>query len=126
MNRMETERLAGAVNKLRPDWPWASLVTFIETHLVEHAYQDAAVALAYIATDATTRTPKRVLESGPWWPTRTSSPRAEPGIITYCDHGEPGSSCPACYPRRLGGSGVGPTPEQRAAMRAAMRGDLDA
>jgi len=124
MNRTEVERIAKAINGLRPDWPWNALVTFIETHLSDRAYRDAAVALAYVACEAETRTPKRVLESGPWWkvgPAANSS--TEPGIVTYCEHGEPGSRCDACYPntaRGLGGSGIRPTHEQRAAMHAAI------
>lgn len=56
------------VNSLRPDWPIKSLVTFLETRLHMRAYRDAAVALAWIASDASTTTPARVLEAGPWWP----------------------------------------------------------
>lgn len=124
MNRTEVERLAKAANGLRPDWPWNSLVTFIETHLVERAYRDVAVALAYIAADPETRTPKRVLEAGPWWQVGAASDRkpTESGIVTFCEHGEPGTSCPICHPRRFG-SGVLPTAEQRAQIRAALHDD---
>ena len=100
MNRTEAERIAKAINGLRPDWPWNSLVTFIETHLSERAYRDVAVALAYVACEAETRTPKRVLESGPWWHIGPASTRTtEPGVVTYCEHGRPGAlHCPDCTP----------------------------
>lgn len=67
MDLTETTRLAAAINALRPDWPQASLVTFITRDLATRAYRDAAVALTYVAADPATQTPKRVLEAGPWW-----------------------------------------------------------
>lgn len=67
MIRAEVERLARSSNALRPDWRYDSLVTFIETHLGDRPYRDAAVAMTWIATDPETRTPARVLEAGPWW-----------------------------------------------------------
>ena len=119
MNRTEVERLAGMANKLRPDWPWNALVTFIEAHLSERAYRDAAVALAFVACEPETRTPKRVLESGPWWHIGPASTRTtEPGIATYCEHGRPsGLQCDECTPVI---ERTPPTAEQRAAMRAAI------
>lgn len=119
MNRTEVERIAKAINGLRPDWPWNSLVTFIGTHLSERAYRDVAVALAYVACEAETRTPKRVLESGPWWHISPASTRTtEPGIVTYCEHGRPsGLQCDECTPAI---ERTPPTAEQRAAMRAAI------
>ena len=118
MNRTEIERIAKAINGLRPDWPWNSLVTFIGTHLSERAYRDVAVALAYVACEAETRTPKRVLESGPWWHIGPASTATEPGIVTYCEHGRPsGLRCDDCTPVI---ERTPPTPEQRAAMHAAI------
>lgn len=120
MNRTEAERLAKMANGLRPDWPWNSLVTFIETHLAERSYRDAAVALAYVACEPDTRTPRRVLEAGPWWNVGPASARpTESCIVTYCEHGDPGATCRTCHPPREH-AGVAPTPEQRAAMRAAI------
>ena len=116
MNRTEIERLAGAANKLRPDWPWKSLVTFIELHMMDRAYRDVAVALAWVACDPATKTPKRVLESGPWWQAAVVGEPTSTNIITRCEHGETGTRCPECHPRT---PGVGMTDEQRAAIRAA-------
>lgn len=67
MNHNEAARLAGAVNLLRPEWPTTSLQTFITDKLGTRPYRDAAVALAYVACDPTSKTPARVLEAGPWW-----------------------------------------------------------
>lgn len=67
MDLTEITRLAAAVNALRPDWPHASLVTFISRDLSHRAYRDVAVVLSWVACDPATQTPRRVLEQGPWW-----------------------------------------------------------
>lgn len=67
MDLTETTRLAAAINALRPDWPHASLVTFLTRDLSDRAYRDVAVALTWVACDPATQTPRRVLEAGPWW-----------------------------------------------------------
>ena len=67
MTPEETQRLAGAMNALRPDWPVTSLRTFITNELATRAYRDAAVALTRVACDQASKTPRRVLENGPWW-----------------------------------------------------------
>jgi len=67
MNANEIARIAAAVNLLRPEWPTESLQTFITNKLGHRPYRDAAVALAWIATEPESKTPARVLEAGPWW-----------------------------------------------------------
>lgn len=67
MNEHEIDRLASAFHVLRPDWPHASLRTFIAKHLANRPRRDVAVALAWIACESNTATPARVLEAGPWW-----------------------------------------------------------
>ena len=67
MIRTEIERLAAAGHALRPDWPAASLRTWLETQHASDAYRDVAVALTVVATDPATRTPARLTEPGPWW-----------------------------------------------------------
>ena len=62
----EIERLAAMANALRPEWPVRSLVTLLTKHGAR-PYRDLAVALAWIATDAKTKTPARLAEAGPWW-----------------------------------------------------------
>lgn len=68
MNENEISRIAAAVSDLRPDWPAASLRTIL--HLPElrnRPRRDVAVALVWVACEADTKTPRRVLEAGPWW-----------------------------------------------------------
>lgn len=67
MTPIELHRLAGAVSCLRPDWPPASVQTFIAKHFTHRPLRDIAVALAYVAADPDSSTPARVLEAGPWW-----------------------------------------------------------
>jgi hypothetical protein len=67
MNEHEAERIAAAMHHLRPDWPAASLRTLINKNLINRPRRDVAVALAWVACEAATATPARVLEAGPWW-----------------------------------------------------------
>lgn len=79
MNRAEIERLAAAVTKLRPDWQFASLVTYLTTNAAETPLWDAARALAWIATEPggskpgeyANDTPRLFTEPGPWWTSQT-------------------------------------------------------
>lgn len=71
MNEHEIERIAAAVNQLRPDWPTASLRTFIAKNLADRPRRDVAVAFAWVACEANTVKPARVLEAGPWWKAAT-------------------------------------------------------
>lgn len=84
----ERQRLAGMANALRPDWPTKSLYTLL-THetVVNRAYRDVALALTWISTDPTTRTPARLHEPGPWWnttPAATPANRPTPGHPRPC------------------------------------------
>ena len=68
MNIHEAERIANAINVLRPDWPVASLRTLLgRPELTRRPRRDVLVALAWVAAEANSATPARVLESGPWW-----------------------------------------------------------
>lgn len=67
MNSHEIERVTSAIHRLRPDWPIKQLDTLIRDKLADRPRRDVAVALTWIACDAATSTPYRVLESGPWW-----------------------------------------------------------
>lgn len=68
MNEHEIERIAAAANQLRPDWPIAQLRTLLKGDgLVNRPRRDVSVALAWIACEAGTSSPYRVLEAGPWW-----------------------------------------------------------
>lgn len=72
----ELERIAHAANAYRPDWPVRSVLTYLENDQAHRSYRDLAVALAYVATDPTTKTPRRLSEAGPWWTTTRESPTA--------------------------------------------------
>lgn len=90
MNADEIARLAALGSALRPDWPTASLRTFIERHLSGRAYGDTAIALAWVATKTKTTTPRLVLEPGIWWQAALldgdHAPRREPyDPATFCD-----------------------------------------
>lgn len=68
MNEHEIERIAAAMHHMRPDWPTASLRTLLgRPDLSNRPRRDVAVALAWVACEADTKTPARVLENGPWW-----------------------------------------------------------
>jgi hypothetical protein len=60
-------RLAAMAHALRPDWPTKSLMTYLHAHHAGRPYRDIAVALAWVAADSSTQTPKRLEENGPWW-----------------------------------------------------------
>lgn len=111
LSRTEVERLAAMANALRPDWSVKSLCTWLlEAHATK-AYRDVAVALAWIATDPATRTPKRMDELGPWWTAAraassdandTHYPRCtEPGHKSF-----PAANCGACRSEHIGGEGT--------------------
>ena len=98
LTEIEAHRLAAAINQLRPEWPLASLSTFIRNQLHTRAYRDAAVALTWVATDPGTHTPARVLEAGPWWQTASADKPTLSAKTTHCpDHPpHPAWNCPDC------------------------------
>ncbi len=102
ISRDETERLAAMANALRPDWPLKSLTTFIVNELTRRTYREVAIALAWVATDPATDTPKRMLEAGPWWNASRAQAATVSVVVTRCgehpDH--PAARCPACDSRR--------------------------
>lgn len=67
MNKTDVTRIAAAINQLRPDWGAPELRSFIWKNLAARPAEDVMVALALVALDPDTRTPARVLASGPWW-----------------------------------------------------------
>lgn len=68
-DQVETERIAGAVAMLRPDWPAGSVKRYIQgrPELLNRPARDLALALVYVALDPASDTPARVSEAGPWW-----------------------------------------------------------
>lgn len=74
MNRAECERIAASANRLRPDWRFDSLVTFLAGNFSDRPAWDVARALVWIAMEPgahpgeyVNRTPRLMLEAGPWW-----------------------------------------------------------
>ena len=65
----EIDRLANALNALRPDWPTPSLRTWITNNLAQFSWRVAATVAVNAACDPLTDTPARILERGPWWQT---------------------------------------------------------
>ena len=103
MIQPEIDRWASAMRALRPDWRADSLRTFASTHLADRPYRDALVAGVWVASDATAKTPYLLTTDGPWWAACQPPPAAVPSqplIVTYCAHGEPGTRCGECFPRR--------------------------
>lgn len=98
MNDHEIERIAAAMNQLRPDWPARSLQTLLSKPvLASRARRDVTVALAWVACESGTSTPARVLENGPWW-----RAAAVEGTLTR-RHPKPDEACLTC------GRDYGPT-----------------
>lgn len=111
LERTEIERLAQMAHALRPDWPVKSVHTWLAASYTDRAYRDVAVALAWVATDAKTVTPKRMDEMGPWWvATRAASSDATDTRFTRCPqpgHGSfPASNCGACRSEDIAGEGT--------------------
>ena len=94
----ELQRLAMAANAIRPEWPVRSLVTLLTKHAAR-PYRDLAVALAWIATDARTKTPARLSEAGPWWTATSMTEGQGPSQsrMRCAEHGEHHAGhCPEC------------------------------
>lgn len=100
MNKHEIDRLASAFHVMRPDWPHASLRTFITKNLADRPRRDVAVALAWVACESNTATPARVLEAGPWWKATnaetTTGTTVHTGKTVGLRHGDPREICGIC------------------------------
>jgi hypothetical protein len=89
MNEHEITRLAAALHQARPDWPVKQLVTLMsDPRLVDRPRRDVFVALAWVACEASSASPYRVLEAGPWWRAAAAdggiSPRSPFDPATHC------------------------------------------
>lgn len=84
----EIDRLAQAVNALRPDWAARDLKTFIANQLPNREYLEAAKAFAEVATDPTTRSPARILQPGPWWGDKPTAGGGTGGYGPVCRCGK--------------------------------------
>lgn len=104
--RTELERIAAQATALRPDWPTRSVLTYLECEHAAKSYRDLAVAVAHIATDAETRTPRRLSEPGPWWrPTDDPAPAVHFARCPEVGHESfPAHNCSACRSEALEGT----------------------
>lgn len=125
MNIEQVQRIARAINLIRPDWPVPSLETFIRRH--EHmAPVDLHLQLVYVAHDPKTTTPARIDQHGPWKYLLTG-PREQTVTYRYTDPrdcrtcNQPESKCTRDgheYAPAFNGLDRA-TPDQRAAVKAA-------
>lgn len=124
MNRPEAEQIASAVSMIRPRWLQSSLVTILgklPDHLKARPARDVHLALLWLAYDPQQDTPRLLREDGPWWNLAAlTGPGTQQTVATVtpltCEHGNRPSRCDQCSQRR----GVPPSPEHKAAIRAAL------
>jgi hypothetical protein len=101
MNEVEISRIAAAISDLRPDWPAAPIRSLLNRpELKNRPRRDVAVALTWVACEADTKTPARVIEAGPWW--RAAALETSAGTVTHTGktiglrHGDPRTICGIC------------------------------
>ena len=132
MNEHEADRIAVAINTLRPDWPIKQLRTLCaHPDMVRRPRLDAAIALVAVACDSESKTPYRVLETGPWWhaaaaaagdnhqaPTRAYPPKLEDA----CElHGGWATNCPGCAAEQLAGDDRATRPAEKGTSETSLR-----
>ena len=92
-------RLANLVATLRTDWDEVGIRSVLHK-VTDRPLGDvtiAAVTAALTRTDQ--RTPAVIATTGKHWPSYGAHTYAEPGVVTYCEHGRPGAlHCPDCQP----------------------------
>lgn len=133
MNETEADRIAAAINVLRPDWPTASLRSLIgRPDLMRRPRRDVAVALTWVACESSTKTPARVLEAGPWWKAATvesgtgspSAPKPHEACTTCGKHRDRcGCDQPSERRDRAPAPDMSPVRNQIQAARHALRGN---
>lgn len=107
----QIQRIAAALNALRPDWRAQSLVTFLTKHHADRPYQDLLIAGVIVALDPTTQTPQLLNQHGRWWvaaqqvAAATVTPTPGPGRRPRCtvsghEH-EAADNCRSCAADRL-------------------------
>jgi hypothetical protein len=130
VTKQEAQRIAAAVNLLRPDWRTALIMTVLgDERNINRPYADLAIAMTAVAVDPASKKPGRIHENGIWWNSAlASTPIKMPRYPSPTDCGVCGrpfelhSSLSAVDDHEYEtqrAKGVGPTPEQKAAIRAA-------
>ncbi len=103
----EIQRIAAAMNALRPSWPVRSLVTFIERHHASRAFADLAIAAVAVTLDPKTETPNLLNQHGSWWVAAQTANGGRSDALHYArcqvdGHGSyPAHACGACKADRL-------------------------
>ena len=100
-------RLASLIHEIRPDWDEPGIRAQLAKCDGRPLAQTAAAAIA-AAADQTCKTPGAIVVPGRRWEMlgTPSVAQTAPGIVTYCEHGEPGSRCLACNPTKKAGVGM--------------------
>lgn len=132
MIKTEAQRIAAAVNIIRPEWPTGLLMTVLgDTRMVNRPYADAMIALVACALDSKVEKPGRVHNDGNWWAAVTASrpvgvkyktiTDADCAICSRPEHEHPLLTDNHVWePQHARTESHKPTPEQRAAIDAAV------
>lgn len=132
LTRLEGERLGAAIHALRPDWPLTSLLTFIKRN-ENKPLLELTIELAWVAQLPDSKTPARIDADGPWKRALIgaglqAAPQYRAVLPTDCGicsrpfefHSALSKLDDHEYePLADRKHGVGPTPEQKAAIQAA-------
>ena len=113
-------RLASLVAAIRPDWSEPGIRSIL-AKVADRPLIDVATAAIAACRRIDQTTPAVIALDGPHWPTpQQARTYAEPGIVTWCEHGRPGAlHCPDCQPTT---ERVGMPADLRAQLRA-LRGE---
>lgn len=124
----EVQRIAAAMNAVRPTWRADSLVSFLTKHHAARPYGDLLIAGIVVALDPKTETPALLNRHGRWWTaaqavfaaeaTPTIGPGRERCTIYGHEH-YPAHNCPGCRTDELTALPPLPTDYTDAATRAA-------
>ena len=131
MNPNQARAIAAAVSRIRPDWFETSLNSLLWDGLPSHRRdlpaRDVMLALVWLAYDPDTDKPGRLKLDGPWWHLAETAAKTAPApvhvITQWCDrHGRPYlHECRYCRDVQPPSTrGVPPSPEHKAAIRAAI------
>lgn len=134
MTKDEAQRIANAVNALRPDWSIAGVMSILaDGRCRNKPLTDLTMAFVALALDPASRKPTRIYEHGPWW--EVLAPRigmtTEYRVVTDSDcaicsrpyelHSRLSQNDPHEWePQHARGEGERPAPDVRAAIDAAI------
>lgn len=128
LNKDEAQKIANAINALRPDWSINGLMSVLgDSRNINRPTTDMTLAFVALALDPKSRKPTRIYEHGPWW--ELLAPRVG-SAVSYRTIGD--DDCAICSrpanahplltddhtwePQHARNESHKPTPEQRAAL----------